>query len=76
MVVIGPQHRAGFLGRSGKLDVQVTVPHDTDLSTQLGSADLTVTGAVGKASLRAGSGDMDLETANGEVMIETGSGDI
>lgn len=76
IVVLGPQQRVGFFGRNGKLDVRITVPHDTDLSTQLGSADLTVTGVIGSASLKAGSGEIEVETANGETRIETGSGDV
>ena len=76
IVVLGPPHHGGFFSRSPKLDVRVTVPHDTDLSTQLGSADLAVTGVIGQGSLKAGSGDIDVEAANGEVRIETGSGDV
>ena len=75
IVVIGPR-RGGFLGRSGDLDVRITCPHDSDLATQLGSADLVVTGVLGSASLKAGSGDVDLEAANRDTRIETGSGDI
>jgi DUF4097 and DUF4098 domain-containing protein YvlB len=75
VVVIAPQ-RAAFFGRGGDLDVRITCPHDSDLATQLGSADLVVTGVLGGASLKAGSGDVDLEAANRDTRIETGSGDI
>ena len=75
IVVIGPQ-RGGFYGRSGDLDVSISCPHDSDLATQLGSADLVVTGVLGSAALKAGSGDVDVEGANGDSRIETGSGDI
>jgi hypothetical protein len=76
IVVIAPQQRAGFFSRSGKLDVRITCPHDSELATQLGSADLVVTGVIGKAVLKAGSGDTDVEAAKGDVRVETGSGDI
>jgi DUF4097 and DUF4098 domain-containing protein YvlB len=75
IVVIGPQ-KGVFSGRSAKLDVRISCPHDSDLVTQLGSADLVVTGVLGNASLKAGSGDVDVEGANGDSRVETGSGDI
>lgn len=78
IVVIGPQRRAGFLGGGRELDLQVsvTVPDGTDLTTKLGSADLVTTGPLGLAALKSGSGDIRLEIANSEVQIETGSGDV
>jgi len=76
IVVIGPQRRTGFFGGTRGLDVQVTMPHDSDLATKLGSADLVVTGAIGSASLKSGSGDVQIETANDEVQVESGSGDV
>ena len=56
VVVIGPQRRTGFFSSSRGLDVQVSLPHDSDLATKLGSADLVVSGAIGTASLKTGSG--------------------
>jgi len=75
IVVIGPQ-RTGFFGGARGLDVHVSMPHDSDLATKLGSADLVVTGAIGSASLKSGSGDVQIEAANDEVQVESGSGDI
>lgn len=78
IVVIGPQRRAGFFGGGRELDLQVsvTVPEGTDLTTKLGSADLVTTGPLGQVALKSGSGDIRLETANSEVQVETGSGDV
>lgn len=75
IVVIGPQRGGGFFGRND-LDVTIECPHDSDLATQLGSADLVVTGVLGSAALKAGSGDVDLEAVNRDARVETGSGDI
>ena len=76
VVVIGPQRRTGFFSSGRGLDVQVSLPHDSDLSTKLGSADLVVSGAIGTAALRTGSGSVRIGAANGEVQVESGSGDI
>jgi DUF4097 and DUF4098 domain-containing protein YvlB len=75
IVVVAPANRVGF-GRHRKIDVHASVPRGTDLSTQLGSADLDVTGVLGDASLKAGSGDIQVQAVDGEARIETGSGDI
>jgi DUF4097 and DUF4098 domain-containing protein YvlB len=76
IVVIGPQRRGGFFTGDRGLDVQVTVPEGTDLTTKLGSADLVAGGPLGAAALRSGSGDIRLETAGSEVQVESGSGDV
>ena len=76
IVVIGPQRRGGFFSGNRRLDVHVTVPDGTDLTTKLGSADLVARGSLGVAALRSGSGDIRLETAGSEVQIESGSGDV
>jgi DUF4097 and DUF4098 domain-containing protein YvlB len=76
IVVIGPQRRGGFFSNSRGLDVHVTVPEGTDLTTKLGSADLVARGPVGVAALKSGSGEIRLETADSEVQIESGSGDV
>jgi hypothetical protein len=76
VVVLGKQQRGGFLTGSRELDVRVTMPSRSRLSTKLGSADLRVTGRLGGAMLRTGSGDINLETVHGEVHVESGSGDV
>jgi DUF4097 and DUF4098 domain-containing protein YvlB len=76
IVVLGKQQRGGFFGGSRDLDVRVTMPSNSRLTTKLGSADLRVTGRLGGATLRTGSGDVDLETVHGEVHVESGSGDL
>lgn len=75
IAVIAPR-RAGFLGNGNQLDVHVSLPHDSGLTTRLGSAHLTATGRLGTAALKTGSGDIDLEEVSGELTVESGSGDI
>jgi len=76
IVILGKQQRGGFFGGSRELDVRVTMPSNSRLSTKLGSADLRATGRLGGAMLRTGSGDINLETVHGEVHVESGSGDL
>jgi hypothetical protein len=76
IVILGKQQRGGFFGGSRDLDVRVTMPSSSRLTTKLGSADVRVTGQLGGAMLRTGSGDMDLQTVHGEVRVESGSGDL
>lgn len=72
--VIGPKLRASVLG-SKSITVVATIPAGSDLSSQLGSADLRVDGPLAECSLRTGSGDVTVERA-GVVEITAGSGDV
>jgi DUF4097 and DUF4098 domain-containing protein YvlB len=76
IVVIAPKQRAGFFGSGSRLDVHVSMPHDSALSTRLGSADVRVIGRLGDAMLRSGSGDVQVDEITGDGSIATGSGDI
>jgi DUF4097 and DUF4098 domain-containing protein YvlB len=76
IVVIAPKNRGGFFRSSPRLTVQIAMPADSGLTTQLGSADLVVTGRVGAARLRAGSGDIEVAEISGEATVEAGSGSI
>jgi DUF4097 and DUF4098 domain-containing protein YvlB len=74
IVVIG-RKRTGFF-RSSDLSVHLTMPTDSELVTKLGSADLSVSGRIGPARLKAGSGDIDVAEIAGAATVEAGSGDI
>ncbi len=73
--VVGPRRSGFFRGRSD-LSVQVQVPHDTDLATRLGSADVVGTGRLGQVRLETGSGDTDLDEVASEAAVKTGSGEV
>jgi DUF4097 and DUF4098 domain-containing protein YvlB len=76
IVVLAAQRRTGFFGSSNDLDVSVTLPTDSELSTKIGSADLNATGRLGTAKIKTGSGDVHLDELGGDALIESGSGDI
>lgn len=74
VAVIGPR-RAGFLSGRESCRVRLRVPVGSDLSTKLGSADVTARGRLGAVHLTTGSGQVDLETVR-TASVRTGSGDI
>jgi DUF4097 and DUF4098 domain-containing protein YvlB len=76
VVVVARGRGGSFLGRSHELDVHVSLPDDSRLTTKLGSADLRVLGRIGDSRLRSGSGDVRIEDVTGDLNVETGSGDL
>ena len=76
IVVIARQRGGSFLGRGQELDIHVSAPFDSRLTTKLGSADVRVLGRIGESMLRSGSGDVSIEDASAGVSVETGSGDV
>lgn len=75
--VIGPRSRDGWFsfGGSSHLDVRISAPRGSALTTKLGSADLVASGALGDCSLRSGSGDNQLEDV-GALDSTSGSGSL
>jgi DUF4097 and DUF4098 domain-containing protein YvlB len=76
IVVLAKQKGAGLFGSSHDLTVHVSLPHDSRLSTKLGSADLSVQGRLGDTNLRTGSGDVRIDVIAAPAHIESGSGDL
>ena len=74
--VVAPKQRTGFLAGDSRLDVNVTVPTDSDLAVRTGSADITVDGVVATGQVRSGSGDVQVDTFGGPAVVETGSGNV
>ncbi|HEU5038780.1 MAG TPA: DUF4097 family beta strand repeat-containing protein [Nocardioides sp.] len=74
--VVAPRQRGFFSGDNNRLDVVVELPTGSEVAVRTGSADVTLTGTVGRAQLRSGSGDIEVDTAAGPLLVETGSGDI
>lgn len=75
VVVIAPPRRSIF-GFGNDLAVRVTLPHDSDLATKLGSADLVATGRYGACRVKSGSGDVHIDELTDAAVVQTGSGDI
>jgi hypothetical protein len=76
IVVVARQSRGGFFGSGNDLDVHVSLPHSSRLTTKLGSADLRVMGRIGQSMVRSGSGDVMVETAGDSLQVKSGSGDL
>jgi DUF4097 and DUF4098 domain-containing protein YvlB len=74
--VIGPKRGGGFFGKDHDLEVDVTLPTDSQLAVKTGSADITVDGQVAETRLKTGSGDVTCDTFSGAASIDTGSGDV
>jgi DUF4097 and DUF4098 domain-containing protein YvlB len=76
IVVIAPQRRAGLLGLGSDLDVTVSLPHGSDLTTRLGSADLEVTGRLGSTRVKSGSGEVRVDSLTQDAVVKSGSGNV
>lgn len=77
IVVLAPKRRSGFLSMSPPdLTVQVSLPHDSDLSTRLGTAQLVASGRYGAVHVESGSGDVHVDDVTGSALLKSGSGDI
>ncbi len=78
IVVLGPKGGGGlgFFGFGSDLSVSVTMPLDSDLTTKLGSADLTATGRLRGARIKSGSGEVTVHELTEDAVIQTGSGDV
>jgi len=68
--------RFSVLGRSPKLAVAITAPHDARLAVKTGSADVVATGRFGTSVVQSGSGDMTLGEFTDSLRINSGSGDV
>ncbi|WP_244930413.1 DUF4097 family beta strand repeat-containing protein [Nocardioides sp. W7] len=76
VTVVAPRQRNNLFGSDAGLQVDVTVPEDSDVAIRTGSADVVVEGRVGDGRLRSGSGDVRIESLGGPGVVETGSGDV
>jgi len=74
--IIGPKRGGGLFGKDLDLDVEVTLPTDSQLSVKTGSADIDVDGQVAESRVKTGSGDVSCDTFSGPASIDTGSGDV
>jgi DUF4097 and DUF4098 domain-containing protein YvlB len=74
--IIGPKRSGGFFGKDPDLEVEVTLPTDSQLSVKTGSADIEVDGQVAESRLKTGSGDVTCDTFSGAASVDTGSGDV
>lgn len=77
IVVLAPKRRVDFLSAfSHDLTVQVSLPHDSDLSTRLGSAGMVATGRYAAVHVESGSGDVHVDDITAAATLKSGSGDV
>lgn len=76
IVIKANQRRAGFMSFGNDVDVTVRLPHDSELTVKLGSADLVGTGRFGTVHVKNGSGDVNLAGISGEAVVQSGSGEV
>ena len=75
-IVVHVPGRFSVLGRSPKLAIAITAPHDARLAIKTGSADVVATGRFGTSVLSSGSGDLTLGDFSDSLRINSGSGDV
>jgi DUF4097 and DUF4098 domain-containing protein YvlB len=74
--LIMPKGRGGGLfGRKGQVRATISVPHETNLRIDSGTADIDARGRFGQANVRCGSGDVELDQI-GSGDVQSGSGDV
>ncbi|GLY69355.1 DUF4097 family beta strand repeat-containing protein [Amycolatopsis taiwanensis] len=62
--------------RGTPLAVTVRAPSGTHVQVRAGSANVTVTGAAGRADILTGSGEVKLDRADGAATVRTGTGPV
>ena len=75
-IVVHVPGRFSVLGRSPKLAIAVTAPHDARLAVKTGSADVVATGRFGTQRGASGSGDLTLGDFTDSLRVDSGSGDV
>ena len=65
-----------FGWRGTDLSVELTVPAGTDVAAQTGSAELEVTGSIGRLTFGSASGNCRFDRVDRDVSVKTASGDL
>jgi DUF4097 and DUF4098 domain-containing protein YvlB len=71
-----PERLAGFSLRRRRIDITVTVPTGSSLSTRGASARVIATGTFATATVHTASGEVSLEKVEGDAEVHCASGDI
>jgi DUF4097 and DUF4098 domain-containing protein YvlB len=74
--VEAPESGGRLFRRGGKISVEISLPPDSQLKVDVGSADVHVEGRLGDVGVQAGSGDTYVEETSGDLTVKTGSGDV
>lgn len=71
-----PERMVGFSLRRRRIDITVTVPTGSSLSSRTASARVTATGRYATAVVHTASGEVSLDTIDGDAEVHCASGDI
>jgi len=71
-----PDRMVGFSIRRRRVDIIVTVPSGSSLSSKSMSAQVTATGRYATAAVNTASGEVSLDTVDGDAEVHCASGDI
>jgi DUF4097 and DUF4098 domain-containing protein YvlB len=71
-----PESGGRLFRRGGKVVVDISLPPDSQLQANVGSADVHVEGRLADVTVQSGSGDTFVDEASGDVTVKSGSGDV
>jgi DUF4097 and DUF4098 domain-containing protein YvlB len=71
-----PERLAGFSLRRRRIDITITVPTGSSLSSRSASGEITATGRLATATVHTASGEVSLEKVDGDAEVHCASGDI
>ena len=74
-VVVTLPKRSGFVRRTPKIGLRITVPLGCRVDVRAESGDVTTQGRLGDASFKAGSGELRIDHA-ADLRAQSGSGDV
>jgi len=76
LIVEMPDRMVGFSIRRRRVDITITVPTGSSLSSRTASARVTATGRYATAAINTASGEVSIDTVDGDAEVHCASGDI
>ncbi|HEY7101964.1 MAG TPA: DUF4097 family beta strand repeat-containing protein [Mycobacteriales bacterium] len=71
-----PERLVGFSLRRRRVDITITVPTGSSLTSRTASARVTATGRYAAATVNTASGQVSLDTVDGDAEVHCASGDV
>jgi DUF4097 and DUF4098 domain-containing protein YvlB len=71
-----PERMVGFSLRRRRVEITITVPTGSSLTSRTASANLTATGRYATATVNTASGNVRLDTVDGDAEVHCASGDV
>jgi DUF4097 and DUF4098 domain-containing protein YvlB len=76
LTVESPERGVSFSLRRRRIEITVTVPSGSSLTSRTASARVTATGRYASATVNTASGEVNLDTVDGDAEVHCASGDI